>query len=175
MINGKKWSVIEIQNEETWNREKKCGPFTVFVQNIPSIVLYRIWTSSCQKGPQGIYEWQSPIPVCAATRRIKIFAISPISSEQGPILCRRTGKTLTRLRVCAVWSGYVPRSLFSAVGPFVLTQLTHSIVTTSWQGRRGTYKRHCHVFSREAPENFFTPDFLFVRVCSLLKGSFWRI
>ena len=69
------------------------------------------------KCPQGIYEWQSPIPVCAAICRLKIFPISPTSSTKSLYYVgeQRNGQPA---HMRAGWSGsllfaYVLRSLFS--------------------------------------------------------------
>ena len=58
-----------------------------------------MWAARWQKGPQGIYKLRSPRPFYAATRRVKIFAISYIFNKIH-LLWRRTAKILTRLRGC---------------------------------------------------------------------------
>ena len=74
----------------------------------------------------GVYEWWSPGPFCEATRRVRIFAISPLSFTRS-LYCvsKQPAKILTRLRGCADWSGsqlfaFVLRCLFSAPGPNIL-------------------------------------------------------
>ena len=82
------------------------------------------WAASWQKDPKGIYEWQSPRPVCTASHLVKIFAISTMSSTRPLYIVGEQQKswpdcTYTQSGL-DLHCSHVLRSLFSAAGPHEL-------------------------------------------------------